>query len=385
MKLKKIIAVIFAAVLLCLTFSGCWDYRSLDELTIVAGIAVDKGKIYPDGFTVTLEVVEASATDKSAVKSTMLEVEGSTIFQAIYNASGKLYNRVYFGNTDILVISEEVAREHGLNKVIGAFLRDTSIRDTISVLISREKTASEIITPQDGEEIIASYNISNIINQSTDSLNTARVLNLVRVYSKLSVGTDNIALPAFGFSQDGDGEKMPETKGAAVFTGDKLTGFIDDSDVPYLLFVTEKIHSGAYSFFLQEEQYATLSIHSSRPKIDFAYNGDKLNLYVDVKLSASAVELSPNYTAFGGDGISQLEQRAAEALNSGISEMIRDMQKNYKADLFGFDDAVYRNNPALWEKVKNNWREEFAAADIIVNSDFKIKNTGFIGNYNEAI
>lgn len=51
------------AVMLCsltvFTLSGCWNYREVDKLTTVAGIAIDKG--VEDGqIKLTVEVVDGS-------------------------------------------------------------------------------------------------------------------------------------------------------------------------------------------------------------------------------------------------------------------------------------------------------------------------------------
>ncbi|GHU79584.1 hypothetical protein FACS1894191_2700 [Clostridia bacterium] len=377
--IKKIVPVALS-MLLCLPLTGCWDYKGLDELTVVAGLAVDKGKTDPSGFTITLEIVDTGGSASDAPKSTMLETEGPTIFQAIHNASAKLYSEVYFGNTDVLVVSKAVAEEQGLNKVIDALLRDASTRDTLSILISRGETAGEIITPHNPDDGIASYNISRIINQDTKSLNSARVYDLMKVYNQLAGGRDNIALPAFGLVED-NGELWLKTQGAAIFSGDKLTGFAENWVVPYMLFVTENVAGGSYTFFMEDDQYATLSILTSKPKISFSRSGDSLTLHVDIKLNTSAIELSPNYTGFSGGDIAMLESRAATALNAETKDVINRIQEGSGSDIFGFGEAIYHRDPAYWSEIRDDWKEIFRSAEIVVNSDFTISDTGHIKNY----
>lgn len=46
-------------------------------------------------------------------------------------------------------------------------------------------------------------------------------------------------------------------------------------------------------------------------------------------------------------------------------------QKDLETDIFGFGEVIHRKYPELWEKIKENWNNEFA--DLPVNITVKVK------------
>ncbi|MDR2932939.1 MAG: Ger(x)C family spore germination protein [Oscillospiraceae bacterium] len=382
----KSLPLILSAALFCLSLSGCWDYRGLDELTIVAGMAVDISEENPDYLSVTFEIVDPNgSSNQSELNSIMLTTEGPSLFQAIHNANQKLYNQMYFGNMDILVISYQLASQQGLNNIVDAFLRDFSTRDTIIALVSREKTAREIITPQKGDGII-SYEISNSITSNHNSLNSVRVLNLIKIYDFLASDINNMTLPAFRFIEEPDGKKKLSADGAGIFKGDKLECFLDKKAVPYFLFTTQRLNNGTYTFFMEKGQntdpfYATLSITKSHPKLSFRVESDTLVLGVNITAITSAIELTPAYTGFTNPDIRVLESRAQESLNREIKQIINQIQQGSGADIFGFGYEICNKDPRLWEKLKDDWESHFRDATIEVESKITINDTGLIKNY----
>ena len=98
-----------AAACLSLTCSGCWDYRGLNQLTIVAGFALDEA---PDGgYLLSLEIISASSDESDASATKLIQSEGETIADAVYNIGTQFYNNVYFGNTDVLILSRSLVEK----------------------------------------------------------------------------------------------------------------------------------------------------------------------------------------------------------------------------------------------------------------------------------
>lgn len=46
--------------------------------------------------------------------------------------------------------------------------------------------------------------------------------------------------------------------------------------------------------------------------------------------------------------IHDIEQRAAEELQADILTLVHKMQQQYDADIFGFGESLYENQPKLW-------------------------------------
>ena len=67
MKHRRTAAVVAISLAICLTFTGCWDGRELNTISLVAGVGVDaaKGK---SGITMTVQVGKTGQTNNGKEK-----------------------------------------------------------------------------------------------------------------------------------------------------------------------------------------------------------------------------------------------------------------------------------------------------------------------------
>ena len=53
------------------------------------------------------------------------------------------------------------------------------------------------------------------------------------------------------------------------------------------------------------------------------------------------------------------------------------IKNEYKSDIFGFGNMIYKNYPQTWKKIKNNWNDKyFKNFKIKINIKTKIISTG---------
>ena len=78
--IRKIIALLLIVPLLS-SLCGCWNYRLLEDLGIVAGVAIDKGT--DDKFELTMEIADAKSGKERMVDSHIIHSSGNTIFDAV--------------------------------------------------------------------------------------------------------------------------------------------------------------------------------------------------------------------------------------------------------------------------------------------------------------
>lgn len=405
----KKLAAITLCILLLLPLSGCYDYRGLDKLTIVAGVAIDLSE---DGkqYQVTLEILDtAGASEKADRKSELIVSEGQTIFDAIFNANKQLRSEMYFGNTGVLIVGHQLAEKEGLNFIMDAIMRDFSLRDTVSIIVSKEDSAKALLEYKSDDGVIISYEIESSLN--ADKLNTTsiRPYPLYKIYNYLSADSDmyNLPLPAFGFEEVSGEEEDKETEegakkekillsnGMAIFSQDKLVDWFDDQYMPYYLFLTEELSGGTFVFFLEDEeksgkqndqeqnpeQDVTVQVEHSKAEMNYAFTDDKFTLKAHVDVNCSIVEAPPSLASMDENTVEQITKNANEALAAHITEMIQEMQKTEHGGIFGFGKYLYRHNPKLWDNVKEQWQEYFSAADVEITCDFVIEDSGTLKHY----
>ena len=106
--MKKIIFSLF--ILLCI--AGCWNYKELNEYSIVTGISIDK---IDSGYKVSVLISNVpkgnNGTDNSSSNSEIVvyEGDGESIYEAIKNIGLISPKELYLNSFYILVRSDEVA------------------------------------------------------------------------------------------------------------------------------------------------------------------------------------------------------------------------------------------------------------------------------------
>jgi len=134
--------------IICLIFllTGCWDRRELGDVSIVTGMAVDKGESFK--YKLTIETTEAREmsyqTAAGLAPSTVSSLEGNNIGELtskfnIVNATHPVYS-----HTRVLVISEEIV-EDGLLEFMDFFDRNREIRDDFAIVVARGSNAGDIL------------------------------------------------------------------------------------------------------------------------------------------------------------------------------------------------------------------------------------------------
>lgn len=90
---------------------------------------------------------------------------------------------------------------------------------------------------------------------------------------------------------------------------------------------------------------------------DIILNGTKLDL------------LNPKYTKM-------IEKELEKETNERIKAALKKVQKEMKADIFGFADMFHRKYPREWNRVKNRWEEIFPTVEVIVKTEAYVRRPG---------
>lgn len=378
--MKKRVILGLSVLLACAALTGCWNYRGINELDIVTGAALD-WDAQAGLFQFVFEIADvASTTSKGPTKTKHVESTGGTLLEAIRNAKKKLINKLYFGNMQVLVISHQIAQTQGILPILQAFIRDGELRETLKVIISQEDTARDILLQQGIDALIVSYGMQKVVEEDNQITISTVNVPVYKAYSALIGQGLAMVLPAFHVVINN--EKMSsEANGAALFTKDKLIGFLSPEETKYFLFAVNAVEGGGLGFREPSEEAwenVSLKIIKSKTKAEWSYDGGqlkiRLNIRVQSNLSESSADVDPSKT----EGKARLELRAAEVIKENVARVIAKMQNELGVDVFGFGNLVFKDNPNLWRKIGGEWNAVFAQAAFEIQVDVNIMHTGVL-------
>lgn len=419
MKINKKMLAVFLCILTL--FSGCWNYVGLDELDIITGMAIDRPD--PEGpYHITFEMIDTHSQDNGSSNVKYIEVTGTNIFDAIRNAKRRLSDKPYGGNMDVLIISHQLAEDEGIMYLIENLLRDPEARETLSVVISQQKTAKEIFFSEGLDTRMISIEINQSLKE--DNTNTLSTYNsqLYTVYNQLKGEGTNLTLPVVhcvsniledsnpvseetdSSSGEGGGEEKDEeeekssppsgsspedvegitveTNGIAYFKEDKLAGFLSPEETKYFLFIKNEVKGGDFSIPNEEgDLRISFEITKNHTKSQLNYSEGVITLTLDLTTHINAVELGEDIDFMNPEERELLKERCESYLKDQIENLFIKTQQEIGFDIYSLGNTFYKTNLPQWNILKTDWDNVFKNMKIEVNATVLISNTGILKSY----
>jgi len=371
---------VLALLALVLVFSGgCWDYRGLNELAIVAGMSIDKNP-ESGNYMLVFEVIDISGDIKEqGLQSILIESEGNTLFDATRNARKRILNKLYFGNMQTLVLSEELARNEDIGGIIDWFLRSTEFRETLAVVISQQKTAREIISTEGLIETVSSLEIQKSAKEDNQHTSSTSYVELYNIYSTLKSRGKELTLPAIHITTNDDKE-VTELNGSAVFKGERLKGYLTPEESMYYLFAIGEVKGGILTIPSRGDDKDNVSLEIAENKTDksFSYANGKVTVEIKTDTTVILNEIDEPFDALDIPRIFALEVAAQDKLEQNIGAVVKKVQEEYGSDIFGFGSMISKRDPALWKKLSADWDRLFTELEVKVKPKIRIVNSATV-------
>ena len=367
-------------VAVCCTLTGCWNYREIDSLSIVAGVAIERDPESGGGYILYIEIIEPSGNSKEqSTKSKVVESRGKTIFDAARNAIDTSGKRLFWNHAQIIIVSEEIAKQ-GIFDVLDWFYRDAEPRLTLCLLVANGASAKDIITSDGITNEIRSLEIYNKI-KNADSVEMFPRVELYQLIGMLKFDAPYAYAPSIIIKKQGD-LKVSEISGIAIFKGDKLRGFLDSEDTKYFLYAINEIQGGLLicdSIQGVPDSNVSLEVFSNKTAVRPVYSNGKVTMVIQMETEVAVGESGSNVNYKDKVGMASLKNDAQEFLVQNVMRVIRKVQDEFDTDIFGFGQKIYEDLPDVWKQYKNRWDTGFKELGFEISSEIKIRNTAQSG------
>lgn len=374
--MKKVwtIALILLPLTCSIFLTGCWNYREIDKMAIVAGVAVDKG---PDGqLKVTAEIIASSGGRDSKTESKILTMEGQTVFDAVRNGIAISGKRLYWSHSIVVILSKEIGGE-GIRKITDWYIRDAESREDVNLLISVGETAAEILSQERTTEDIKSISLGETIKNQV-SLSKAPKVDVLTFEMESKNERAATILPTVRLVEV-DKKMVPQVVGTAIIKNDRIAGYLSGDETKALLFVRDEIKGGLLIDTPENSSVTTpvsLEIFSSKTSVKPVVKGKTIKFNINVETTVAIDELHGSANYIDEAGRKKLETIAANTLKKEIELVINKLQTEYNADIFKFGTKLRENKIKLWQSVNTNWEQIFSDMQIKVSTKVHIKNSG---------
>ncbi|MCG8400686.1 MAG: Ger(x)C family spore germination protein [Firmicutes bacterium] len=396
-------ALLLTALLVALT--GCWDLNEIEDLALVQAIAIDKSREIEDGFRILVQVVDPSAVagggqgggmQKGGNRKTTFRnyvAEGESILATFRELSHITSRRLFYAHTQVITISEDLARERGVAGVLDFLDRSPQIRRQVWLVISRPgmneifgQTAPLETTPAvrifgiiEVRDLISNYGV----NRLGDFLRLLQGEG-IEPYTAAIILSPNRALPRGQLPTDEPREEISVSQ-TAVFKKDRLVGWLNTNQSRGLLWVRNEIKGGIVLVPRPDaenrQKNITLDILRSSTQVTPLIGPDgAVRFRVEVDFESNIDESNRPVQLNKSQTIRHIEELQNRAVAGEIRAALAKAQVELGADVFGFGNTLFHKDPAYWRQIKGRWNDIFPALEVEVHVKSRIRRTGLVVN-----
>jgi spore germination protein KC len=378
-----------------LFLAGCWDHSELNQNSIVTGIAMDKGKEHK--YKLSIESTSAAElnprTAQGLAPAIVYSIEGDTVGEIIHKFNSAISTHLVLSHMRILIIGEDMAKE-GILSFMDYFDRDREIRDDFNIVVARDTEAVDFLRVTNDYQKVSSLKIFpqldhmleewggtpgiklNDFIRTYSSSGQVPVLSAMRIQGEKEKGwdLDNIKTTVPG--------AIAKIDSLAIFKYGKLQGYLDLNDTRMLLWIQNKLEQTSLSIPYNDSKYFGLRVNHSKTKIKARQvNGrPKFDIFIQAESILDGSE--KGIKAAKVNAFEDFEDKTNRYLEKEFNKLIKKMQKEYVADIFGLGEIFRDQDYKHFKQYEDNWDTGFKDAKINVHVNVEIKRSGFRNNSN---
>jgi spore germination protein KC len=363
-----------------LSLTGCWDRREINDLAVILATGIDK----KEDETIELSVqilIPVSMTQGDAKggggegkETVVLSFHGISIADAMSKLQKKVPRQIFWGHNEIIIFGEEFAKE-GIREQLDFFARHPTTRLRSYIFVCKGK-AGDILEVAPILEITSGETLRELA-----VLEIGMKVTLKNILLNLVGDTKATAVPWIDIvpsRSEEEENKNLHINGTAIFRNDKMIGYIDDKTTRGLLWLKNEIRQATVTIFPKEEkeEFITFNIIRANTELHPEINDDKWIMNIKIVAEDDVLQNGTNLDVKSTEIVRKLEKQLEEDLQSRIKLVLQPVQKEMKADVFGFAEAFHRKFPKEWGKVKDNWEDVFSEMEVNIDPKVYVRRTG---------
>jgi spore germination protein KC len=380
---------IAAAFLSVFLLAGCWDQRELSTISVVTGMAVDKGE--KGKYILTIEAVNAqelnNKTASGFAPSTVYGLEGDSMEGLAQKMNVAFSRNLIYSHMKTFIISEEIAKK-GMLDFLDFLERDREIRDDFNILIAKGVKASDILRVtyqfQKSSPLKLHAQLDSMVkNWGGDP--DVRLNDMIEALT--STGREPVMAtvtikgnPQKGKSIENMQKVTPDAlvilDSMAIFKSQKLKGYLNLNDTRNYIWIEDKLKHTSLTVPCKKNQYFDARVYDNGTKVDGYLDNGKARITVSVRAEAYL-----NGTQCAADLVKievykKYEDMLEKTIKKNLLNTITKVQEQYGLDIFGFGEKVRQQDYQDYKKIENNWGHYFKNAEIKVNVTARIRRSG---------
>jgi spore germination protein KC len=388
---RKIISLGIAGTILISMLTGCWNRKELNELAIVLAMGIDT---VDDQYELSLQVVDPSQMTRNRVSDrspTRVYTERApTLFEAFRKFTTMSSRKMYFSHLQFVIFDEKTAKK-GIKPALDILFRDHEVRPDFHLAIARKHSAKEVMSFVTPTEVLPALDLYKSLKVSEKAWAPTAAIDVKDIMQRLTqsgiepvlTGIELHGDLAKGISLDNVKQPGPYANysytGIGVFRGDRLVGWLNETDSKALTYISNEVSSTAATIQCPQSK-GKFAVELTRSKIKSIplVKENKPHIRLEVFVEANIAEVGCKVDLTNEASFTDMERAASEKLEETLLSGIHKTQQKFGSDIFGFGEAFHRKYPTLWHRWKNDWGQMFKNLPVEIQMNYNLRRIGKI-------
>lgn len=373
-------------ILLILSFGlfGCTGKQDINELVLVSAIGFDKTE---NGMKLVAQVVNRNILIPNPPQITpvyIVTVEGETVMECLNNLSNLLPNRVYMINLQLVLFSEEVAKD-GIKDYLHFFVNYSEAQHEYNVLITKDISAEEFL----GQiSVFSMFPTRVLISKLKTTVDEAGFATMTFVETVVNSLRDEYSVQIISsVNANGDLEKgasfdqNKETKIAskivitdmAVLRNGVLQGWLNKEESIAHNLANNKLKKAVFVVEGTTNNKISNFIRNATGKMKVEIVEGKTRAKVEIKLGVLVEEDTSLFMELNKEYENDIKNKLEAKVLKIITDLIERSKTEFGFDIIGFNEKFSKFEPKWWAENKDRYDEIFKTMDIEVIVDVTIE------------
>ena len=387
-KLKRLLSILI--ILSTIFLTGCWSSHEVNTLAITVCIGIDKTE---NGYLVSEQVLNprAIASKKATAESPVViyTAEGNDLAEIIRRFTTQSSRVLYNADLRMVVFGEDVAKD-GIQNILDYFLRNYEYRTDFYFVIAKNSTANEVLGILTPIESVPGFSMYISLKMSEEKWAAMKSIRIIELVNTIIADGDNPVLTGIEISQDeispkstdmlkqsGEYKKLKYT-GLGAFNKDKIVGWLDEDESKGYNYITDNVKNTIEYADYDSKVKITYEIINAKSKTKVYFLENKPAIEVKIKTKCNIVIVEGEFDVSAEENKQILNKLLASKVKLLCEKALNKAQKELKTDIFGFGEAIHREYPKTWEKLKDDWNDKFTDLPVNITVEAETNQLGQI-------
>jgi spore germination protein KC len=380
-KIKKILLIFFIHLILLL-LSGCWDRKEVNDIGLVTAAGIDKISDKTIELSILVYIPKSAGSGQSmegssgggGAQTLVRSATGVTIADAMSKLQEKMPRHIFWGHTSIFIFQEKVAMK-GISKHVDFIIRHPQLRERSLLFISKQKAKDLLALIPPLERDLA------VVLRELESQKMGMEVTVEDYAEMLISESGDTAVPWIKRLPPQKGKGKMDTiayiAGTSIFKKDKMIGKINQSATRGVLWLRNEVELATVTVQPREAKgYVSFSLQNATTKLVPKIENGKWTMRLKADAEADIIQNTTPLDVTKPAIVQSLQQQLKKEVENKVNLAILRVQKDMKADIFGFGNAFYRKYPRVWKKEKKRWNQIFPNIEVTVDPNIKIRRQG---------